>query len=128
MVLVVAAVCLAFMGYKQLHEMRANSRAWLSVDPKVSGVSWDAGGLHFTMRYTLKNTGRSPAMEIHFDDYEAIVFGKEQHPIQWIADKRKVVPPGTGYPLFPNEPEQPIYVKHTIDRGSGAREPHSITS
>jgi hypothetical protein len=93
---------------QQFSEMQRADRAWVSIEPAIGDVTWSADGLTIGLKYTLKNTGNSPAM--HVSTQDAIV--------PWItppdegafailkkmtSGQRRLDKGPLGVPLFPHE-------------------------
>jgi hypothetical protein len=122
---VVAGLAAAFLLWQQhtmqgqLNQMQADDRPWVSVEPAISGLTWDNEGMHFVVRYNLVNTGKSPAFKVSIDDHDALF--TESHPIKWMDERLTNIDntssdkPSFGFPIFPNQ-TYPITIKHIISR------------
>jgi hypothetical protein len=96
----------AGIAQRQLTEMQSEGRAWVSIEPSIGGVSWDADGLHIDFKFVTKNTGKLPALYVMMDaKLETYFVQDNENPITELRkmrnEKRQHSMP--GYPLFPNE-------------------------
>ena len=103
----IVAVVVAILQWRtlggQLDEMAAERRPWVSVDPEIGAVTWENGSVRFAVRYELKNTGRSPALDVDLNSNRFLQL--QSHPIAWILKNLKESKTYTGrhlgFPLFP---------------------------
>jgi hypothetical protein len=52
----------------QLAEMQAERRPWISIEvTRHSGIVWEERGARLSVFFQLKNVGKAPAMNIHFE-------------------------------------------------------------
>jgi hypothetical protein len=51
----------------QLTEAKLARRAWVSIEPAVGNVVWDKDGVSIDLKFTIENTGNSPAMHVTVD-------------------------------------------------------------
>jgi hypothetical protein len=100
----------------------AEQRPWVSFDLRqitlVSGISYDVVGARFTIRFVLKNTGRTPAAGVWIDAFVYSLGQNAPSPTVKRAellaeDKKRVSLPPWGVTIFPGdeyEIRQDMYV------------------
>ncbi len=102
----------------QLDEMRAEQRPWVSIEPTILAVTWDKTGVTVDMKYTVKNTGRSPAMHVEVED-QVVPWLAQPSPFDVLkkmtAAARKIGALPIGFPLFPRE-ERDVFSVDTFSR------------
>ena len=95
----------AGIAQRQLVEMQSEGRAWVSIEPFIGGVSWDASGLHIDFKFVIKNTGKLPALYV-ITDVRLETDSAQGNPLTELREMRsakKNQQSDTGYPLFRNE-------------------------
>jgi hypothetical protein len=111
----------AGIAQRQLVEMQSEGRAWVSIEPFIGGVSWDAGGLHIDFKFVIKNTGKLPALYV-ITDARLETYFAQGNPFTELRKMRseKKQQSDIGYPLFPNEtrewPQTLTFERTNIDK------------
>jgi hypothetical protein len=99
---------------RQLSVMEADQRPWVSIQPNGhSGLTWDERGMRIAVEFSVKNVGKSPATNFHFE--AKLVLPRKAEPIDTekmmtdYADelrKRRASGRLAGDILYPDQPKQ----------------------
>jgi hypothetical protein len=97
----------ADISARQLAEMQAERRPWVSIDLAVGSITWGPDGAKVIGSYELKNSGHRPAMNVFVQDAVVPFFGPDPHDnvLDRVKEILEVVQknPGMGFALFPDQ-------------------------
>ena len=107
----------------QLDEMQQADRAWVSIEPAVGSVVWDKDGVTVSLKYTVKNTGKSPAMHVEVQG-KIVPWLASPGPFEVLkkmaSDSRRIKPGIVGEPLFPRDTME-IFSREALSREEMAK-------